>query len=525
MSPNTRPSNKDKHPGIVDLSPQRHTHAQKKADDEKSEEDKLAREADRQAGIQHLANPKPRMVTANAVATSAAASAEAPKKAPSKNPAVKKSISKAKRKVQTDNMDAEGEECPTTPVRSSSDGLGYRISDLEASEGAYRHAVEHLTNLSKRFPSPDIIEVFSTHGGSPVSNRFSNKATENYTAYNEVDVAGNDDAEMHMLPPSHNHDDDLNYGSHSSEDFHPVQMESDSMNGISIKSQPDGVPVKTEECSNVHLASRVGKSEPGRKATNRDLPEGAKPKFCCKVIPTMWHWAAGNVADPFNIDKGEMVKALQIIWKYVYSTTYVHFDIPPIVSVTNQRFAEWCNGFMSAATSALTSLFASDIDFLEHDNRVVFASEMIHQYCFLYSDALSQDSNEWTELGSEVHGYNGAMALAAAALERTLSLVANGEIDIKLVIEDREALGTKRKHKASKTSVWKVEQPNGTPQPFLDTLWGGATHDFMTSLRRVPHGAMVMIIEEAELVATSHKAKATAADSEQQSDHTALAFH
>jgi hypothetical protein len=56
MSPNTRPSNKDKHPGIVDLSPQRHTHAQKKADDEKSEEDKLAREADRQAGIQHLAN-------------------------------------------------------------------------------------------------------------------------------------------------------------------------------------------------------------------------------------------------------------------------------------------------------------------------------------------------------------------------------------------------------------------------------------------------------------------------------------
>jgi hypothetical protein len=48
---------------------------------------------------------------------------------------------------------------------------------------------------------------------------------------------------------------------------------------------------------------------------------------------------------------------------------------------------------MSAATSALTSLFASDVDFLEHNNQVVFASEMIHQYHFLYSDALSQDSN------------------------------------------------------------------------------------------------------------------------------------
>jgi hypothetical protein len=49
----------------------------------------------------------------------------------------------------------------------------------------------------------------------------------------------------------------------------------------------------------------------------------------------MWHWAAGNVADPFNIDEGKMVKALQIIWKYVYSTTYVHFDIPPIVSMVS----------------------------------------------------------------------------------------------------------------------------------------------------------------------------------------------
>jgi hypothetical protein len=42
--PITRPDNKNKHPRLVDLSPQRHTHAQKRADDEKFTEDKQARE-------------------------------------------------------------------------------------------------------------------------------------------------------------------------------------------------------------------------------------------------------------------------------------------------------------------------------------------------------------------------------------------------------------------------------------------------------------------------------------------------
>jgi hypothetical protein len=144
------------------------------------------------------------------------------------------------------------------------------------------------------------------------------------------------------------------------------------------------------------------------------------------------------------------------------------------------------------------------------------------------------------ELGSETQLYDGAMALAAAAVsgfpivafeilrigqvERTLTLIANGEIDIKLVVEDKEPTGSKRKRKSSKTSVWKVEQPNGPPQPFSDTLWGGATRDFMTSLGRVPHAAMNSIIDEASSVAMSQKAKPTPVNSEQQSDRAALAF-
>ncbi|KAH9083317.1 hypothetical protein EDB83DRAFT_2309328 [Lactarius deliciosus] len=51
----TRAANKDKHPGVVDLSPKRRTHEQKKADDEKAEEDKQAREETRKAGIRKVA--------------------------------------------------------------------------------------------------------------------------------------------------------------------------------------------------------------------------------------------------------------------------------------------------------------------------------------------------------------------------------------------------------------------------------------------------------------------------------------
>jgi hypothetical protein len=89
MSPTTRPNNKDKHPGYVDRSPPRRAPAQKKANDEKSPEDKQAQEESRKAGIRHLAEveecsnqklktlmalgpkPRPRIVTsASQTATS-----------------------------------------------------------------------------------------------------------------------------------------------------------------------------------------------------------------------------------------------------------------------------------------------------------------------------------------------------------------------------------------------------------------------------------------------------------------------
>jgi hypothetical protein len=119
------------------------------------------------------------------------------------------------------------------------------------------------------------------------------------------------------------------------------------------------------------------------------------------------------------------------------------------------------------------------------------------------------------------------LSLSIGQLERTLTLLANGEIDIKLVVENKESTGTKRKRKPTKTTTWKVEQPNGPPQPFSDTFWGAATRDYMTSLRKVPSDALALIISEAKTVAMSHKARTsrgTVPSDEPCSERASLAF-
>jgi hypothetical protein len=46
---------------------------------------------------------------------------------------------------------------------------------------------------------------------------------------------------------------------------------------------------------------------------------------------------------------------------------------------------------MSAAASALTSLFASDEECLQHESRVELAFNMKREYHFLFSDCLSDN--------------------------------------------------------------------------------------------------------------------------------------
>jgi hypothetical protein len=109
-------------------------------------------------------------------------------------------------------------------------------------------------------------------------------------------------------------------------------------------------------------------------------------------------------------------------------------------------------------------------------------------------------------------------------LERTLTLLANSKIDIKLVTKVQESTGTKCKRKAVKTTTWKVEQLSGPPQAFLDMLWGGATCDYMAVLRQVPPEAMARIIADAKSIATNHRARSTVQSKQPRSECSTLAF-
>jgi hypothetical protein len=95
------------------------------------------------------------------------------------------------------------------------------------------------------------------------------------------------------------------------------------------------VSVKNEDSPTVLGASQTTKSGPSKKATNKDLPDAAHPWYRMQVVPTIIHWAAGNVLDPFNIDESELVKALAVVWNQVYAGN-VKFSIAPTVSVVSK---------------------------------------------------------------------------------------------------------------------------------------------------------------------------------------------
>ncbi|KAH9023451.1 hypothetical protein EDB85DRAFT_1894781 [Lactarius pseudohatsudake] len=459
---------------------------------------------------------------------------------------------------------------------SFDDGLRYRQSS-EPNEGEYCNALANLPKPSERLASTDIIKVLSNQRDSPpVSNGSfaSHEATENFLSLDGVHSV--DDTNMDLDPPrsssgyyNNNEDDNTdqaNYALATPEDTQhglwvPASLMSTDTDSLTeavapVISKRDYTPTEMEDWPTALTAPRIVKSESHKKATNKDLPLGAAPEFRRDVIPTIWHRAAGKVCDPFNIDEHDLVKTLVVIWRHVYTAKTVVFDIPIIVSLTNQRFSEWRNSFTSAVASAMISLFSSDDHYLQYDARVGFALDMMQHYRFLFSDTFSDSHGDWTgmwrgplflqvfasqfnattsrivipELDSETQGYEGAMALAAAALERTLTLLANGEIDIKLIIEDKEATGTKRKRKATKTAVWKVEQPNGLPQAFSDTVWGGVTREYMSILGQVPGNAMATILYDARMVAVNQKAKTpkamapSSANDQLFSERAALAF-
>lgn len=87
--------------------------------------------------------------------------------------------------------------------------------------------------------------------------------------------------------------------------------------------------VKTEDCP---TSSLTFKSEFSKKATNKDLPKGAKPFYRSKVVTTILHWAAGNVADPFTVDERQLVQVLGVVWTHVFGNS-VSLQIPTILSL------------------------------------------------------------------------------------------------------------------------------------------------------------------------------------------------
>lgn len=97
---------------------------------------------------------------------------------------------------------------------------------------------------------------------------------------------------------------------------------------VAVVGKERRVSAKTEGCSTGLSTSLLLKGD-GKKATNKDLPAGARPWYRQDVVPTIFHWVGGKVADPFNIQEHELVGALKLIWAHEFGG-----QVPLILSPT-----------------------------------------------------------------------------------------------------------------------------------------------------------------------------------------------
>jgi hypothetical protein len=78
--------------------------------------------------------------------------------------------------------------------------------------------------------------------------------------------------------------------------------------------------------------------------------------------------------------------------------------------------------------------------------------------------------------------------------------------------------GSEDYHLEGQTAWWL----GGPLQAFLETLWGGATCDYMAVLCQVPPEVMEQIVADARSIATNHKVKSMVQSEKPHSEHAAL---
>ncbi|KAH9027217.1 hypothetical protein EDB85DRAFT_1893035 [Lactarius pseudohatsudake] len=292
-----------------------------------------------------------------------------------------------------------------------------------------------------------------------------------------------------------------------------------------VKSPPKGKRRVTNDQLIVIKTKGMAKDVASKKPRNDELPGWTDAQwFRCTFVTTYMAFV-GQTADPWDVPIKQAVEVMQKIWDATNGHEYEITSSSAVCQKAIQRLANsWRNVVGSIGISCVQSFCDSQDLLWDSDSGCQeFASFYLKDLRFLYEDTDDEDKTKWKGLFSspfilqtfaahlgaiessqkvpDLHGPNtptplpiGALGLAAAAVERALTLIETGIVTTKT---PRVARG--KTLTLPKTLNYSTGKDSTRQMGFSDAIWGKATRNYTKSARSLTKAKFDVIIKEARV--------------------------
>ncbi|KAI6094218.1 hypothetical protein EDD16DRAFT_1722005 [Pisolithus croceorrhizus] len=274
---------------------------------------------------------------------------------------------------------------------------------------------------------------------------------------------------------------------------------------------PPSKRTKTQHMSSSQ-GSQCSGSGANKKFINSDLPLGATNDntWRCLFISALAYFAAGY-DNPWTIPDDKLQHVLQEIWDIMYQDKVAHTVVigGPVYSLAKQGLSNWRTRFAAAAVAVITTFFAHDVDFEDSMPHMKFADAMLKKNQFLFGQNRGTDNKTWMGLWRAlfilqtfVHHFNfiqghadistvcndfsglcTVLALASAAVCRTLSLVTEGHMSFKMT---------------QPGDVWTAVLLKGGQFEFSEAVWGMMTRHYLEPIKELSDEQFGLIVEDTQ---------------------------
>ncbi|KAH9014123.1 hypothetical protein EDB84DRAFT_1443962 [Lactarius hengduanensis] len=292
-----------------------------------------------------------------------------------------------------------------------------------------------------------------------------------------------------------------------------------------VKSPPKGKRRVTNDQLIVVKTEGMAEDVASKKPRNDELPGWTDAQWFRRTFVTTYMAFVGQTADPWDVPIKQAVEVMQKIWDATNGHEYEITSSSAVCQKAIQRLADsWRNVVGSIGISCVQS-FCDSQDLLRDSDsgRQEFASFYLEDLRFLYEDTDDEDKTKWkglfrspfilqtfaAHLGAiessqkvpDLHGPNtptplpiGALGLAAAAVERALTLIKTGIVTTKT---PRAARG--KTLTLPKTLNYSTGKDSTRQTGFSDAIWGKATRNYTKSARSLTKAKFDVIIKEARV--------------------------